>query len=111
MIKQNKLEAARMDLEKAQEQLPDDFLAAAGLARVYELSKEYDKSLAQYQKLMELAKVPWQQVEAGLGQARVLVALQREGDARKIIDDVDDYAPRTAAAAAKKLKITPADNQ
>lgn len=111
LLRQNKLEAARIDLEKAQEKLSDDFLVIAGLARLYELSKEYDKSLAQYRRLMELAKVPWQRVEAGLGQARVLVALQREGDARKIIDDVDDYAPRTAAAAAKKLKITPADSQ
>jgi tetratricopeptide (TPR) repeat protein len=102
-LKQNKLKEALTDLTKANEMNPNDFLIIAGLARYHELSKEGTRALEAYQRLEDIAKTPWQQVEAHLGQARTLVNLHREDEARQALKGVEEFAPRTIARVTIKL--------
>ncbi|MFT3878080.1 MAG: hypothetical protein QM703_00290 [Gemmatales bacterium] len=92
--------------------MPDNFLVIAGLARVDELNKNSEQALNQYQRLEQIAKTHWQRVEARLGQVRVLKQLGRDDDARLALKGIEEIAPRTTAAASKKLfPATPAKSK
>ncbi|HQR07205.1 MAG TPA: protein kinase [Gemmatales bacterium] len=106
-LKQNKLDVALSDLTQANQLNPNDFLITAGLARYYELTKEWDQALGKYLRLEDVAKTPWQHVEAHLGQARSLINLNRHDDARQALKGVEEIAPRTIAMATRKLFPAP----
>lgn len=103
LLKQNKFQEAEDSLFKADEWFPNDFFIIAGIARYYELKKDWDQALGKYLRLEDVAKTPWQHVEAHLGQARSLINLNREADARLALKGVEEIAPRTIATATKKL--------
>jgi tetratricopeptide (TPR) repeat protein len=63
------------DFQKALAGEPKHFLAAAGRARVLEIQDRRDEALAAYAHLQTLAATYWQEIEALLGQARLLEKL------------------------------------
>jgi serine/threonine protein kinase len=102
-MRQKQLDAAKRDLEVVVKTQPDNFLARAGLARLEELAGHNEVALVSYQRLAKLAATDWQQVEAGLGEVRLLAALKRPDEARVVVERIYDYHPSAVAASAKRV--------
>jgi tetratricopeptide (TPR) repeat protein len=97
------LDAALRDFDAALTSDVANYRAAAGRAAILESQKKHAEALAAYDQVVEIARADWQRLDGYLGRARMLAALGRNQEARKILEAARLISFRMADQLQQKL--------